>query len=514
MIFVIKSSAFRKSIVNSNYDLLALIFYTYTFLLSTLYGHQPEEPYGLVIYTLFFVFIFLQELQWNYQNLSNFFTLFKLVCLSFSAFLFMMYISTDTASYLKWICIVSPCMIVIHYLHLTKNTTINKDKWIGVQSKFEKYNVNDKIVIIEPLDLAHNQTHHEEVAVSFFNSHKIRTLSRSFGAVRFKAFTDHYHTINFNEMSFLFLKSSESGVSKYVIPSHENFHQLSGGQDQLGYGMSRLKRNTLTDLFISNLLSSLKLGELEAHTNLSTYTDHRKVFKIDLSYDDSELSSVTHVWTYAELQTVASRVVSAFLDDNRTMAQLRLEWYIRNSLDIFSKNLALTNHIIANFWSMLTKLNSSMNNFNQNKVIASIRSFWTTSDIVLKELSEVGILSSTRASGGEVLQLDIADLIKKRLDDFAIYCEAPTEKFIQIHDNLHRSLIEKKGIIPSLEKIDSMFDRIIQSLILQLKKSTFKQNQNRYSSSSQQDMIHSRSGIVVGATMTLSMVYSILEDWI
>ena len=151
MIFVIKSSAFRKSIVNSNYDLLALIFYTYTFLLSTLYGHQPEEPYVLVIYALFFVFIFLQELQWNNQILSNIFTLFKLFWLSSSAFLFMMYISTDTASYLKWICIVSPCMIVIHYLHLTKNTTINKDKWVGVQSKFEKFNVNDKIVIIEPL---------------------------------------------------------------------------------------------------------------------------------------------------------------------------------------------------------------------------------------------------------------------------------------------------------------------------------------------------------------------------
>ena len=79
--------------------------------------------------------------------------------------------------------------------------------------------------------------------------------------------------------------------------------------------MTTLKTNTLTDLFISNLLTSLRSNQLQNHTNLLTYTDKRKVFSIEFQSGESNVASASHIWTHAELQLVASRIVSSFLDE-------------------------------------------------------------------------------------------------------------------------------------------------------------------------------------------------------
>ena len=76
--------------------------------------------------------------------------------------------------------------------------------------------------------------------------------------------------------------------------SHENFHQLSKGLQRIHHGMTTLKTNTLTDLFISNLLTSLRSNQLQNHTNLLTYTDKRKVFSIESNLENRTLPPQTY----------------------------------------------------------------------------------------------------------------------------------------------------------------------------------------------------------------------------
>ena len=504
-------SVLKKSGHNSNYDLFALIFYAYTFLVSIFYGHQTDETIILVLYGLVGVFILIQEHAWNYEILATAITVSKVLILGTSSVFFVMYIYLGDLSSLRIITFFSPIFLLIHYVHLTKNTSISTDKWIPVQSIFSQYYRSDKIVLIEPHELSLSQVPVEESTTHDKNSHKLRSLSNSLGQVRFKAFTEHYNTISFHERSFLILKKDDDRLPQYVVPNHENFHQLSQGLQKINYGMTLLKTNTLTDFFISNLVDSLRSNKLEIHTNLSTYTNQRKAFSVMFSSEDLRKASASHIWTHVELRIVASRIISAFLDDNKKISQLRLEWYLINSIEKLSQRLNLTSQILASFWTMLTKLNSNKTIFNRQRVVSSIQSLCTTSSIVLNEIIVGEQPDGAEVPRGDVLKHKMSDIIENRLDDYEIFCQTPTEKFIEIHDRLHNLLINSEINRVSLEKLDVVFDRIIRHLIIQLKKTSLRQNGNALPSLSQQDLIDRRSGIVVGVTMALNLVVTFLE---
>ena len=160
---------------------------------------------------------------------------------------------------------------------------------------------------------------------------------------------------------------------------------------------------------------------------------------------------------------------------------------------------------------MLTKLDSNGIIYNEEKVTASIQSFWSTSSIITREVEEIKHLRGITGSGGDDPLPKISKLIQTRLEDYQVFCQSPTEKFIEIHDRLHNLLINSELPSTELEKIDFIFDEIIRHLIIQLKKVSFLQSVSRSKSSTQQEMIDRRSGIVVGATLALNILISILE---
>ena len=115
--FVSRISVLKKSGHNSNYDLFALIFYAYTFLVSIFYGHQTDETIILVLYGLVGVFILIQEHAWNYEILATAITVSKVLILGTSSVFFVMYIYLGDLSSLRIITFFSPIFLLIHYVH-------------------------------------------------------------------------------------------------------------------------------------------------------------------------------------------------------------------------------------------------------------------------------------------------------------------------------------------------------------------------------------------------------------
>ena len=65
------------------------------------------------------------------------------------------------------------------------------------------------------------------------------------------------------------------------------------------------------------------------------------------------------------------------------------------------KKFNLTNQILAVFWGMLTKLDSNGIIYNEEKVTASIQSFWSISSIITREVEEIEHLRGITGSGDD-----------------------------------------------------------------------------------------------------------------
>ena len=141
----------------------------------------------------------------------------KIVSLIPSVLFFILYASNGNAGLLKIINYYSPIFLIIHYIHLTKNTSINSDRWIPVESKFSTFYRDGRIMLIEPLEL--EQMGDDSTDLSRY-SHKLRNLSKSVRQVRLA----NSNIIDFRGVSFFSTITMETyrGTSYQVTRTFTN----------------------------------------------------------------------------------------------------------------------------------------------------------------------------------------------------------------------------------------------------------------------------------------------------
>ena len=394
----------------------------------------------------------------------------------------------------------APLHLVYAVFELIKGKEIEIDDLSEIRDYFETYG-NGQIYHLIPKvansNMSQDYSEIERASNLHFFSRRIYQK---------KNLDDH----ELREMNLLIMDKSDQYSLDLVVPNEYSLANLSNNPFvKLPTGFENLKRNTLTQLYYYRLSRYIStdnwlLKYMVDGSSLNKNEDFIMEVNLD-GYSETKIS-IMHSWTPTEIVNITKNIVDTFVALNNTKEAARTK---EQFLDIINS--------------------SNFKNMDQCKMLifqlVCISESKTESDIRLSRF-DLSLLRSYNKAAGKVLPLlevantknnqthngnyslnEVREIILHGLSVHRKIKSNPVKYLVQYHDIISRHISNRE----SSRELESYFDEIMSSMMLEISTTKNLQNLVQDGSLTVDKLSESREGIVAGSAIVMHLLNEFVD---